>query len=392
MQPVQSQPVTVRVERTKVIGISHFQTGVTHTQYSLDPWGDVASVARGRKLLSAVCTFQNQHIMGWGADNPNPSPGVYNWESLDRRMAAMRAMGATPVITLCGAPDWMKGGQAGQTDWSRLEAAPTPEHYADFASLCAVVARRYPDVSYFQVWNEMKGLWDAPANNWNYAAYTRLYNMVYDALKAVRPGIKVGGPYLVIEGTGSNRGGWATEKPIRQRQWQVLDYWLKHKRGADFICLDKSLRDFHDANSYTEADALALTHWFGDVARQGRTRTKLPRGWAEYYGASSRDRDFIAAHYASIMGHMVKSGAAVALLWQPQDDGGDLSLSLFSDTRRTGGGQALSFYFAFKAFHDAFKPGAKLVQATSSSPNVEVLASPRHTLLINKRAAPVQIL
>ena len=93
---------------------------------------------------------QNQHIMGWGGGNPEPSPGEYDWESLDRRVDLMRRTGARMVITLCCAPDWMKGGEPGETDWSNLEVAPLPEHYGDFAELCAKVAERYPDVEAFQ--------------------------------------------------------------------------------------------------------------------------------------------------------------------------------------------------------------------------------------------------
>ena len=65
--------------------------------------------------------IQNQHIMGWGGGNPEPSPGEYDWGSLDTRVEMMRRTGARMVITLCCAPDWMKGGEPGETDWSNLE-------------------------------------------------------------------------------------------------------------------------------------------------------------------------------------------------------------------------------------------------------------------------------
>src|SRR5207245_1228337 len=103
--------------------------------------------------------------------------------TLDARISAIHAMGAVPVITLCCAPDWMKGGQAGTTDWSRIEVAPLSSHYGDFAALAAAVARRYPEVKYYQVWNELKGFWNDSANTWDYVGYTSFYNQVYDALK-----------------------------------------------------------------------------------------------------------------------------------------------------------------------------------------------------------------
>src|SRR5579872_7059688 len=75
--------VTIHIDRHAAPMISQFETGVTHAQYSLDPWGDPTSINRAKDLLKAACRYQNQHIMGWGADNPEPSPGVFHWDSLD---------------------------------------------------------------------------------------------------------------------------------------------------------------------------------------------------------------------------------------------------------------------------------------------------------------------
>ena len=58
--------------------------------------------------------------MGFGGGNPEPSPGEYDWTSLDRRVDMMRRTGARIVVTLCCAPDWMKGGEPGETDWDML--------------------------------------------------------------------------------------------------------------------------------------------------------------------------------------------------------------------------------------------------------------------------------
>lgn len=387
----EAQTVIVTVDHSHPIGVSRFETGVTHTQYSLDSWGDSASIMRGKALLTACCTVQNQHIMGWGADNPEPSSGVYQWASLDKRMALIHSMKAVPVITLCGAPDWMKGGEAGQTDWSRLEAAPLPSHYADFAELARQVARRYPDVLHYQVWNEMKGLWSAKDNNWDARAYTDLYNSVYDALKSVNPSIQVGGPYLVIEGTGTNKGDWSTQTPLTARQWNVINYWLLHKHGADFITLDKGLTDYHDHTPYTDAEKMALTYTFGDVVRQIRVKTSLPVWWAEFYGAAAGvpDDQYLAAQYASIFKGMIEAGTSVALLWSPQKS--DVAHALFTDTRKPGGGRPLPLAGVYKTVHDDFGSGTKLYRAVSSSPDVEALASDHSVLLINKRPTPVTV-
>ncbi len=404
------EPVKIRIDRAAPAGVSRLELGVTHTQHDLDSArANPEAAARVKRLLPAVCRYQVEPIMGWGADNPEPAPGVYNWESLDRRMKLIDSMGALPVITLCAAPDWMKGGTTGKTDWSKIETAPLPEHFADFAALAKTVAQRYPKVRHFMVWNEFKGLWHARNNNWDYARYTELYNQVYDALKSVDPAIKVGGPYLVVEGTGLNPKQWYGAVPFTKRNLQVIDYWLAHKHGADFIVLDRGLTDGnHDPAKHTEAEALPQTRLFGDIARQIRAKTDLPIWWAEYYGAGGlKDLDYIVAQFASIYCHMAAAAAEtstpessrraasartpqVSFLWGFLEEEGS-GYQLFSKLDRTDGGQPTAHYRVFKLFHDHFPPGTRLYRATSSSPNVEALASRSKTLLINKRPEPTQV-
>ncbi len=389
--------MTVSVDREDVIGKSRLALGVTHTQYSLDPWGDPAAVLRGGHLLSQAVRYQNQSLYGWGAVNPNPAPGVYDWHSLDRRMAMIRATGGEPVITLCCAPDWMTSLGAPSSEYPN--EPPTRQHYDDFADLARRVARRYPDVRHYMVWNEMKGFWDRDANNWDYVAYTRMYNAVYDALKSVNPAIRVGGPYLVIEGTGSRslgKTGYATADPITARDRAVLEYWLEHKHGAEFLAVDrKTVSGSHDHNAYTSAEQLSFTGWFGVVTRKLRRMTKLPVWYAEDYFVSTDDWSFQAAGLGSMLYNHAISGASVSLRWGPQGKADDLfggnRQSLFSDTLAAGGGRPYPAYRVYRAFHRHFARGTRLYRTTSSSPEVEVIAARRATLLINKRARPAWI-
>ena len=157
---------------TTLIGYANFQVGYDYTQKShlpSDAGEDPAAVASAKNLLTSMDTFQNVALMGWGSDDPEPSPGVFSWDSLD---SGVEVMGSTvPVsqrmITLATAPGWMKVGGASQ-EWN-MEAAVDPSHFADFANLAADVAQRYdgshigsngqplPKVDYFDVWNELKG-------------------------------------------------------------------------------------------------------------------------------------------------------------------------------------------------------------------------------------------
>src|SRR3954469_16214173 len=178
-------------------GPNRLRVGIPATQSTANSWDPPLALRRVKSVLQHLA-LQNQMLMGWGALNPEPAPGVFAFASLDARIKAIRSTGGTPVITLCGAPDWMKGGKAGVTDWSKLEVAPVPQYYAAYAQLAVAVAKRYPHVRTFQVWNEMKGFWNKAANRWNYEAYTAFYNTVYDALKAYDPTLRIGGPYVVV--------------------------------------------------------------------------------------------------------------------------------------------------------------------------------------------------
>ncbi len=275
----------------------------------------------------------------------------------------------------------------------QLEEAPLPRHYDDFAELARQVALRYPDVRHYLVWNEMKGFWNPERNNWDYVAYTKLYNRVYDALKSVDRQIKVGGPYLVIEGTGTGSGEWWSMRPIVDRNREVLQYWLDHKHGADFLVVDRAVKGPHDTNDYTAAKYLSLTPLFGDVTRQLRSISHLPIWWAEsYFASDAENRAFEAAGLASMLYHQLKAGAAVSLRWAPQvQPDGDTGQNLFTDTLVAGGGQPLPAFYVYQAFRDHFGPGTRLYHAPSSSRDVEALASATKVLLINKRPTPLTV-
>lgn len=378
--PVYAQePVIVRVDRSAPAGVSHLSIGVTHTQPKWEN-GNPQAVARAKELLSRGLKFQNQHLMDWGTENPEPKPGVYNWASLDHRVALMRSMGATVVITLCTAPGWMKASgedfphQTGPASWADDRVADN--HVEDFAELSKKVVLRYPDVKYFQIWNEYKGYWDKATDNWDSVRYTDFYNAVYDAVKSVRPDAQLGGPYYPFDGP----------KP---KDWPVIDYWFQHKHGADFVCFDGWIAGYPPTrNRSEEAHKMALTDYFGKIATQFRSRTTLPIWISEFYGGWSSNPQFTAANHASCYLHALESGVSVAMLWDAEEQKWNY---LFTSTKTAEGGQASPHYRVVNTFNNYFGPGTQLFKATISSPDVEVLASATKTLLINKRDANVAV-
>jgi hypothetical protein len=369
-----------------------FSVGVTHGQYSIDEWGgDEPTRASARAVLTAVSTYQNQHIFGWGTLNPEPRPGVFDWSSLDRRMRLIRATGGTPVLTLCCAPDWMKGGRPGETDWNRLHAAPDQQHYADFAALAVAAARRYRDVRHFLVWNEMKGFWDDSRNRWDYEAYTAFYNTVYEALKAAVPGVLVGGPYVVVD-TWEDPVAGGRPAPLSgecgtvdQRSLDVLEYWLVNKRGADFVALDAGTvtRDAASMASVTAASAV-----FGALTRWLRKRTALPVWWSELHVGKeelSRQPRLVASTVAALL-HMADQQASVALLWQPQDiaaPGDPRPPALWNSTLAKGGGQPLPLAEPIARMQQVLADSVDGDPVSWATADVGVLHGRRSLLLVN---------
>lgn len=391
--PESDAAVTVQADRPA--GTTMLQIGVTHGKNSADHWEDPDVVTGVVGTLESTA-FQNQHIMGWGALNPEPAPGVYQWASLDRRMRLIRDTGGTPVITLCCAPDWMKGGQAGETDWSLLEVAPTVEHYDDFAQLAALVARRYPDVRYFQVWNELKGFYNEEGNHWDAVRYTDFYNHVYDAVKEVRPDALIGGPYTVMDSwapgdlthPSSVRGAWGV---LDQRALDVVEYWLEHKRDADFLVIDGATTTTSGA---LLTDPFQATSKFAAVTRWLRARTDLPIWWAEFYvqphnTAWSAERQ--NATITAALVEMARAGASVALVWDPVGRDESCKSCLWDDRSGPNGGGPTPLARSLESWASTFPAGTGLVEVTTGSGDVLTLASRDHVLLVNRTSSRLNV-
>lgn len=408
----QNVSVKVNIDLSEEVLTSSYLAGVTHTQRSIDSWGNSGAISNAKLLLDSVTHYQNQHIMGWGTLNPWPdstvnNPDDWNWSSLDRRIQLMRETNGVPVITLCGAPTWMHSpNMNGQTDWNALETAPSRDHYDDFARLCAEVARRYPDVMYFQVWNEFKGFYNASKNRWDYESFTVLYNMVYDSLKAINPEIMIGGPYVVMDSwshssishPSSLRGDYGV---MDQRPLDVINYWLENNKGADFITID-------GGNSNKDGvwltDGFKSSEKFVDVINWIRQRPggeSLPVWWAEWYAypenyvsGTSVDQNFLNAYMSAGMIKSIKAGYATLLIWQPQGDASGLSfpLGIWTNTEISGGGKPTPFYYTQKGLHDYFSKGNKIYNTSLSQEDViSVLASDTTILLVNQLNKNVEV-
>ena len=366
--------------------------GFTHTQYSADDGEPKAVATITDALKSSPPMVQAQHIMGWGVDNPEPEPGKFNFGDLDLRMDFIKRTGGIPVIVLCCAPDWMKGGESGETDWDDLEGAPLPEHFDDFAELSRKVAERYPQVRHFIVWNEFKGFFDDDRKRWRAEEYTDLYNKVYDAVKAVNPENQVGGPYLDFatwplnspDAAAELQGPWGA---VDQRVLDAFAYWNQHKDGADFVVVDG-----HATTTTGAADEFTALDEFGAVGAWLREQTDLPIWWSEWY-VDPVSLKFSSEHQVALrvaaMIELASTGAQTVLYWNPYPKGRDCAICLWTDTWAPDGGQPLPFLTdIIERFVREFPPDAERRKLPVAD-GLLALESGRTLLIVNTTDAPI---
>jgi Glycosyl hydrolases family 39 len=374
------------------------ELGVTHTQDSLNADEPDAARESGQAILSNnSAIWQNVHLMGFGTLNPEPAPGQFDWSSLDDRMQLVKDTNGKAMLTLCCSPDWMKGGPNGATDWDKLEKAPLPEHFQDFANLAAAAVQRYPQVQRVLVWNELKGFYNDDQNRWDYEGYTQLYNDVYKAIKAVRPDVQVGGPYAVITSMDPGQpnssplqGDWGV---VDQRSLDIIDYWLANSVGADFIAVDGGT----GTQQRTKPTSLDEgSQKFAAVDNWIQQRTKLPIWWAEYYpdvpdGADpGQSSPASAAADLAAVGAMARSGTAGALKWGPQGSDSLHYAALWTDSSEDGGGKPTPLTSSWQWLVPRLAKGNVEI---GHSPTQSLLAfrAPDGALVVNTSGEPVTI-
>lgn len=369
--------------------------GISHTDSTI---GAVTSAEPRTVELGILedIPIQNVFLMGWGTANPQPSPGQFDWSTLDERIALITSVGAEPVLTLCCAPDWMKGQPEGTTDWSLLTVAPLPDRYDEFAALAAAAAARYPQVRRFQVWNEMKGFHDPATNAWDAASYTDMYNAVYHAVKEVRPDAQVGGPYAPIDiwsdaqsmsHPSGVRGPWGV---VDQRPLDVLTYWLEHNDGADFVSLDGWITT-PDRGLIT--DPFTATEVYAELTRWLAARTDLPIWWSEVH-VSDPSWNEALQHAATTwaLTRMGEAGASVAMLWSPQAEGTSCAGCLWTDPA-LGPPTATALGSSITAWSACAPVGGRWSDAASSVPDhVSALAIDDAVYVLNRSALTAEVL
>lgn len=376
------------------------ELGVTHTQNSLDDTEPAAARQRGTDILAGLGNeYQNHHLMGFGTLNPEPVPDQYEWGSLDRRMQLTEETGGKAMLTLCCAPDWMKGGPPGVTAWDKLERQVLPEFFDDYAELAKEAVQRYPQVDRVLVWNELKGFYHEEENRWDYEGYTELYNKVYEAVKSVRPDVQVGGPYVVMSSVAPDspdaspiRGPWGA---LDQRPLDVLDYWLANNVGADFMVVDGATTNRGQQDAISPVDVGADK--FAVINRWIQERTQLPIWWAEFYANVPADAQAgygtpaSAVSTLAVLQAMARSGTQGALLWGPEGSEDLEYSSLWSPATEEDGGQPTPLTDAWRWLVPKLREGDVELGRAQGSSLAAFRSADGAVLMMNLSADPVPV-
>jgi hypothetical protein len=323
---------------------------------------------------------------------------------------------------------------AGYVSPSPIAARVLDSEMDNWLKLVQATAERYMappyNVRYFQVWNELKGYYNPSTNRWDYDTsagnttgrhaehgYTYMYNRAYQRVRLAATNlgiplnqIKIGGPYIGFKTwADSNVGGYATTEPLLmnkpygtydQRDVDALKYWLANKTGAEFITWDGGTKNREGINlvgPYAAAekfyDTVTWLRSLNPTTYPGATT--LPVSYAEWY-AFPYDTTSPGPHnsvktYSAI--RFIQAGGWLTLLWGGEQRSiPQLNASLYTETSRDGGGQALSWAGSYQALKTYFGAGTVLVKTTQDSSNIAVLASAAKTLLVNKTSSTLTVL
>jgi len=198
-----------------------------------------------------------------------PEPGQLKLEGTDRMMALVQEAGLRSIVYVVGSPRFASSAPAG---------APYADKYppadpAVFAQRMQALARRYPGVDVWQVWNEpnIPGFWQPRIDPEGYA---RLLQPAVAALRQVAPTKPVALAGMAYYSEMAGRGGLMLESLARLGAFKLDLITCYHPYSAEPEGAEGGVRDF-------------LTHT--PFVNRGLRSFGVKQIWATEWGWSSYD-------------------------------------------------------------------------------------------------------
>jgi hypothetical protein len=119
-----------------------------------------------------------------GQERVEPQRDVFDFSLYDDLVARLRALGLQPLILLGFTPRWNSTAPPGDPDYIDFP----PQDYEAFGEYVYESVRHFPDVQYWEIWNEpdLPGYWRGTP-----AEYARLLAVAYQAVKRANPQARV---------------------------------------------------------------------------------------------------------------------------------------------------------------------------------------------------------
>jgi xylan 1,4-beta-xylosidase len=182
---------------------------------------------------------------------------IYDWTKIDELYDALLGMGIKPFVELGFTPEAMASSPQTIFYWKGNTSHPDPKAWSALVDAFVHHLRsRYGEAEvrswYFEVWNEpnLGGFWERADQE----AYFELYEASARAIKAIDPGLRVGGPATAGAAWVPEFLGYAANRGI------PVDFVATHTYGVDGGFLDEKGQD--DNRLSTNPDAVV-----GDVRR-----------------------------------------------------------------------------------------------------------------------------
>jgi hypothetical protein len=221
----------------------------------------------------------------------------------DRAYRDLLALGIRPIIMLSGSPEW--AWPALTLCPSSCQVPPAPRWDSSWRAMAAELARRYPRAAAIEIWNEPneRAFWQPAADP---ARYTDLLHQAYDAIKAVRPAMRVIGAGVdgrqVAEG-GSMEGTSFLDAVLRAGGGSYMDGIAIHPyvhfdQIGSLAGLVASLRAVRDANHDSRLSLWVTEIGLSTTGPRGISEAAQAGGLTRIYRilASERDVRAIVVH------------------------------------------------------------------------------------------------
>ena len=138
-----------------VDGLTEMQSGVSETTRSLSVAPQVGWNAGLEEVSPPKAAGYRLWDMKVAWRDVNPSPGVFDWSILDRRIAQVESWGGRPLLVMGLTPQWAAAdSSAGDPRWGAGTASP-PADPGSWESYVRAVSARYGDrIGAYELWNE----------------------------------------------------------------------------------------------------------------------------------------------------------------------------------------------------------------------------------------------